>query len=284
MFYVLDNYPGVVLFDPIVPHTGRNHQLSWQTMGSEAVQRKVGNKMTIVSHYKSRARGSKTASARGHMKWAGVLCCGALLAPTAWTQAEDIDFVIDSGQVVPTEDFAVKISVLGAAITSSGTDMPVTVQINVNGQSLEPFGPSDDPSQGDVNDHSAPRHFIVQEVFDPASTIDITGTSWHNGDVYLQKNSHDQSPSVIVLRNGDPVPAIDGFDGQTDAVEFVQQYIDTESGTMTLDVNQSIYLFEIGTTRLTSSAADFQDLVVLVTLGKTPADLEDATFADASFD
>ena len=91
----------------------------------------------------------------------------------------------------------------------------------------------------------------------------------------------------MVLRNGDPVPDIDGFDGQAGAVEFIQQYIDPTSHTMSLHVNQSIYLFEIGTTNLDSSAADFQDLVVLITLGKTPEDLEDeddTTFADASFD
>ncbi|MEZ6192618.1 MAG: hypothetical protein R3C45_15195 [Phycisphaerales bacterium] len=58
---------------------------------------------------------------------------------------------------------------------------------------------------------------------------------------------------------------------------------------MTMDENQSIYLFELGTTRLTRAAADFQDLVVLVTLGESPQALaeeaEDGNdLADAAYD
>ena len=240
----------------------------------------------ISSRNKSVSYGVGPTHARRH-KWAAFLCLGVVLAPAAWVQAEDIDFMISSGRVIPTEDFAVKISVLGAAITTGGTDMPVTVQVNVNGQSIDPFGSHDDPSKGNVNDHAEPRHFIIQDVFSPDTTIDITGTSWWpDGPQYLQRNSHEQTPSVKVLRDGDPIPNIEGMDDQADAVEFVWEYIDPETGTMTMDVNQSIYLFEVGTTRLSSSAADFQDLVILVTLGKTPEDLEDGnpSFADASYD
>jgi hypothetical protein len=219
---------------------------------------------------------------------AGAACLGAVLAPAGMAHAgETIDFTISDGRVVPSEDFAVKVSVLGAAITSSGVDMPVTVKVNINGQSFEPFGDADDPGAGDVNDHSPPRHFIVQEQFDEDSTIDVTGTSWNtSGSVYLRRNSHSESPAVKVLRDGDPVPDISGFENQTDAVEFVRKYIDPETNTMTLHENQSIYLFELGTTRLTSSAADFQDLVVLVTLGESPEALADEgnDLADAAYD
>ncbi len=216
----------------------------------------------------------------------GLLCMGAVLAPATLAQAgTPIDFTISEGRVVPSEDFAVKVSVLGAAITSSGVDMPVTVLVNINGTSYEPFGAADDPSAGNVNDHSPPRHFIVQDTFGPESTIDVTGTSWRtSGSLYLQRNSFEESPSVKVLRDGDPVPNIAGFDGQADAVAFVLQYIDPDTNTMTMDVNQSIYLFELGTTRLTSTAADFQDLVVLVTLGTSPAALEEGDLAEASYD
>ena len=127
----------------------------------------------------------------------------------------------------------------------------------------------------------------MQETFGENSSIDVTGTSWRtSGSVYLQRNSHEESPSVKVLRDGDPVPDISGFENQTDAVEFVRNYIDPATNTMTMDENQSIYLFELGTTRLTSSAADFQDLVVLVTLGESPEALADdgSDLADAAYD
>ncbi len=227
-----------------------------------------------------------TQAARPARLLAGVTCVGALLVPTALSQAEDtIDFTISDGRVVPSEDFAVKVSVLGAAITSSGYPMPVTVRVNIGGQAFEPFGAANDISDGDVNDGLNPRHFIVQEVFDPNAGIDVTGTSYRtSGSTYLQRNSHEESPSVKVLRDGDPVPDIAGFDGQEDAVHFVQNYIDPDTNTMHLDVNQSIYLFELGTTRLTSSAADFQDLVVLVTLGTSPEALEETTLLDPAYD
>ncbi len=215
-----------------------------------------------------------------------VACLGAVLAPTAWAQADDnIDFTISNGRVVPSEDFAVKVSVLGAAITSSGVPMPVTVRVNIGGVSYEPFGAANDMDEGNVNDGLNPRHFIVQDTFDPAAGIDVTGTSWRtSGRMYLQRNSYEESPSVKVLRDGDPVPDISGFADQADAVHFVQNYIDPDTNTMNMDVNQSIYLFELGTTRLSSSAADFQDLVVLVTLGTSPQTLEESDLADPGYD
>ena len=64
----------------------------------------------------------KTMSPR---KWMGLLCIGAVLVPAAWAQAgRPIDFTITEGRVVPSEDFAVKVEVLGAAITSGGEDTP----------------------------------------------------------------------------------------------------------------------------------------------------------------
>jgi hypothetical protein len=56
-----------------------------------------------------------------------------------------IDFEISEGRVVPTEEFAAKVSVLGAAITSGGVDMPVTVRVNVGDSVFEPFGDFDNP-------------------------------------------------------------------------------------------------------------------------------------------
>jgi len=214
----------------------------------------------------------------------GLVCLGALLAPTSWAQAGDVGFFFDEGQVVPTQEFAVRVSVLGAAIASGSNDLPVTVQVNIDGQIFEPFGAFDDPDAGDVNDHMPPRHFTVQQVFNPNALISVSGASWYDGSVYLDRNSHDESPSVKLLRHGDPVPNLAGFNGQQDAVEFVQQYIDPDTNKMSMHPNQSIYLFELGTTNLSSSAADFQDLVVLITLGTSPEALEQFELLDASYD
>lgn len=196
-----------------------------------------------------------------------------------------IDFEISEGRVVPSETFAAKVSVLGAAITSRGNDMPVTLQVRIGDRVLEPFGAHDDPDSGDVNDHAGARHHIVQDTFDPSETIELTASSWStSGSLHLERNSHDESPAVKVLRDGDAVPDLRGYESQADAVHFIQQYIDPDTNTMHLDVNQAIYLFELGTTDMSSSMADFQDVVVLVTLGKSPEELENAELMDAMYD
>ncbi len=212
------------------------------------------------------------------------IATSTVLAGAASAQTS-IDFTISDDRVVPTEDFAVKVSVLGAAISYQGTDFPVTTQLIVDGQVYEPFGPLDDPVAGDVNDHSPPRHFIVPQVFDPSVSIAVASTSWHtNMSEWKSRNTSQPSDMVMVLRNGDPVPNIDGFGDQADAADLVATYIDTDTNTMALDVNQAIYLFELATDNLNAEIADFQDLVVLVTLGKSPKALEDAELMDAMYD
>ncbi|MHC5113980.1 MAG: fibro-slime domain-containing protein [Planctomycetota bacterium] len=78
------------------------------------------------------------------------------------------------------------------------------------------------------------------------------------------------SPYVYVLRKNDPVPAIPAMADLATIHDFVEPYVDLASGLMTLEDNQAIYLFELGTTNLASPDADFQDLVVLVTLASDP--------------
>ena len=102
--------------------------------------------------------------------------------------------------------------------------------------------------------------------------------------MHIEANSHEQSQQVKVLRDGDAVPDIKGMDDQADVLQFIKPYIDFDSNKMTLDENQAIYLFEIGTTNVSSSAADFQDLVVLVTFGKTKRDFFRFTDLEALYD
>jgi len=87
---------------------------------------------------------------------------------------------------------------------------------------------------------------------------------------YMTAKSGDDSQQVIVLRNGSDVPAIDAFQDQTNLAAFVDPYVNVATGKIVLQDNQAIYLFELGTSNLSSSAADFQDLVIMVTLATDP--------------
>jgi hypothetical protein len=72
--------------------------------------------------------------------------------------------------------------------------------------------------------------------------------------------------NVVVLKNGDLIPDVPGMENQASIQDFVEEYINLGTGTVGLQSNQALYLFELGTTNLQSSAADFQDLVLLLTL------------------
>ncbi|NNF41793.1 MAG: fibro-slime domain-containing protein [Phycisphaerales bacterium] len=184
------------------------------------------------------------------------------------------DFEIIDGYVIPGVPFAARFSVLGAAITSSGEDMPVTLQATVGDDILEPFGSFGDPAGGDVNDDGNPRHHVVPDIYPAGTRISIAGASWYpDGSPHLTQVSAGASPYVLVLRHGDEVPSIEPFEDQAAAAEFVQDHIDDATNTIRLEPNQVIFLFEVGVTDLGSDAADFQDLVVIVTLARTTDDL-----------
>jgi len=202
-------------------------------------------------------------------------------------ETDDVDFNINGDDVEPSEDYAADVTVLGAAITASGTyDVPVTMKLTVNGTALEPFGTFTLPVNGNVNDQMNPRHYVLPSIYPTGSHISIMARSWlkidrsydgtsnshWNG--YMTVDSSQSSPNVITLRDGDAVPNIPAFLDQASIMQFIQKYIDTSTNTMDLNKNQAIYLFELGTTNLNSPAADFQDLVVLVTLAKDPSDLD----------
>jgi len=206
-----------------------------------------------------------------------------------------VDFDIVGGHVVPTEDFALKLKVLGAAITYGGQyNIPVTTQLKIGATTVDPFGSFTQPVGGNVNDALNPRHIISPNIYPANTPISVAGTSWvkkkswYSGNSnshwkkYLTVNSDMNTPSVLVLRHGDAVPNITPFMNQNNILDFIRDYVDAATGTVVLDENQAIFLYELGTTNLASAAADFQDLVVLVTLAKDPADLIETEDDDAA--
>ena len=64
------------------------------------------------------------------------------------------------------------------------------------------------------------------------------------------------------------------FEDQATIGSFLSKYINSDTGKVTIGQNQIIYLYELWTTNFDDSTADFQDLVVMVTLAKTVEELE----------
>ena len=84
------------------------------------------------------------------------------------------------------------------------------------------------------------------------------------------ENSNLDPDWVVVLRDGDPVPDLPGFGDQDSVEDYLEDYIDIDTGLIVLGPNSAIYLFELAAPNTSSQYFDLQDMVVLVTLGETP--------------
>ncbi len=191
------------------------------------------------------------------------------------------DFSISGTALKPKETYAVMISVLGAAINSGSYDRPVTMRVTIGNETIDPFGSYDLAIAGNVNRAGNPRKYVHNTLYPADTPIHVTGRSWakkqasYTGTSESHWQTHNafststSTPQIMILRNGDNVPNLGSFMGQLAAKEFVVEFVNQSTQKMVLNENQVIYLFELGTTTLTAAAADFQDLVVLVTLGDT---------------
>ncbi|MEM9065987.1 MAG: fibro-slime domain-containing protein [Planctomycetota bacterium] len=202
---------------------------------------------------------------------------------------EITDFAIDNGEVTVNSDFAVNVKILGSAIYSGSYHRPTTVRLEIGGQTIDPFGDYNAPVTTNLNDdpsatgktHAGPYDYTINQIFPAGSTLNVTGRSWKKKSSAYSglNNSHWEtrrvadtesgSQQVFVLRDGDPVPNIQGVYNQASVEDFVEDYVDYDNNVMDLADNEVIYLYELGTT-YNSSSADFQDLVVLVSLSSEP--------------
>ena len=183
-------------------------------------------------------------------------------------------FIVNDGRVEPTTNYAVRADIIGTAFTSGGTPLPITLKVNAGGTTVEPFGDAD-TTAGDINKDNLPiTEYIIPDMQEAGASLTVTATSWYGGEMLYSRNSHEASDFVMVLRNGDVTPDISGFDNQEDIVNFLRPYLTPDGSEIWLHENQVIYLFELGTNDPNSSAADFQDAVILVTLGESPEELE----------
>lgn len=198
------------------------------------------------------------------------------------TAEEDdiVEFEIDEGTVILEEKASAGYKILGAAISYGGQyDMPVTTKVRFiepdgNNDMIEPFGSYGSATGGNVNGTSA-KSFYAPKIYEPGTELTVIAKSWKKrySSYSGSKDSHwrkymevdsNSSRNVKVLRDGDTVPQIAGFLNQGNIESFLGGYI--TNGKVTIDKNQAIFLYELGTTNLDSASADFQDCVVLVTL------------------
>ena len=204
-----------------------------------------------------------------------------IVAATPPPPAEGDGFSVVDGSVVLNEAQATTITSLGCGMSYGlGNQLNVTVSFSIDDVTYEPFGPSSNPVDGNVNDGG--QHVYDAGILEAGSEIGVTGRSWRlerdwyddsvasNWNPWMSQSSSPPNQNVLVLVDGDPVPDIDPFGDQADIADFVEDYIDPETGTVTLAPNQAILLFELYTENLSDSTADFQDLVLLINFTNPP--------------
>lgn len=164
-------------------------------------------------------------------------------------------FDIANGEVVPNDDYEAETKVIGAGYTAGahGSNIPIEVSVAVGATTEQPWG-------GDINDGNNPRSKVYAGQ-DAGTGISVTADP--NGGAPVNSKA-DAGDEVYVLEDGDTPPNLAGFGDQDSAASYVAPYLD-DDGNIDLQANQAIFLFELsGST--TGPAADFQDVVVLVSL------------------
>lgn len=197
------------------------------------------------------------------------------------------EFEIVAKAVVPATHFQARVEVLGAEFGyGPGRDLPVTVEVGIGSESFGPFGPPTSPTLGSVNDGRNPRGAALPGTYPAGTPIHVVGRSFsrwaratappepgrrHAGldrdfRLSMTVDTRDTPPTVMALRDGDPLPDRPAIRNQAEISDLVRDHVDPATGRVRLRPDQVLYLFELGTADLRNPAADFQDLVVLLTL------------------
>jgi len=189
------------------------------------------------------------------------------------------DFEVDEDDTVTvTDEFTCTAEVIGASMEAFGYKWPITVQLEIGGSTIDPYGDFTLPVDSTVNDGNTHTYSCGTYTPSPSTDIDVTARSWDKKSFWYDGSENDhfqermtvdtsaETEYVVALVDGDPVPEYDAFGDQASAADFLEPYIDFDTDTISINDNEVIYLFELYTTNLESSTADFQDLVMIISL------------------
>lgn len=183
--------------------------------------------------------------------------------------AQDAPFAIDTnggGGITVVTHVQVRVENVGTQVTcgASGPQIPVWAELTLDG------GANYTPLFGGAMLTPSPPEGGGENVTLPsvpiAANLGVRANFGGGGCSAQERHSVPANSYVFVLRAGDPAPDKAPFGGQAPLAGFLAPYVNTVTKTMVLDYNQIILLFEY-VDDLTGSAADYQDLVILFTLG-----------------
>lgn len=197
----------------------------------------------------------------------GIVKAGDQPAPEEAADDEEEDTVaaaaeaieVTSSGVTVDAGFNVQLAVLGSAITcgAGGAEVNVRTKLCVDNSCSNLWSYADvdggetysTTAGGSGSTYKIEANAYLSSCNNFSRTYDSTNTT-----------------QVRTLRNGEQAPSLAGYGGQQSVQQFLSNYLDS-SGKAVLAANQVIMLFELGTSGASnSSAADFQDLVILMTV------------------
>ncbi|SFR57141.1 flagellin N-terminal-like domain-containing protein [Halogeometricum rufum] len=191
-------------------------------------------------------------------------------------------FVIRGDTVETTADFTANVKFLGTGWSSTRYDAPVNTSVGVNGSEVKAWEMVGDSNTTigayGVSRQSAGTSISVEarggtvedaryvgpsddydysfEQYGSTYYVDVTEHEWRT------TSADENDEYLVVLRDGDSVPNFDADSGQQDVATYAESFV--ENGTISLDDNQAIYLFDFNRQGPTHETADYQDAVVLV--------------------
>lgn len=164
-------------------------------------------------------------------------------------------FIIRGDRVETTADYTANVKFIGTGWSSAYYDAPVNVSVRVDGSEVtawEMIGDSDTI----VGSYGVSRQSAGTTISVAASGKESRWGDWRT------TSESENSEYLIVLRDGDPVPNYDAGSGQQDVATYAEPFI--ENGSVSLDDNQALYLFDFNRQGPNHETADYQDAIVLV--------------------
>jgi hypothetical protein len=175
------------------------------------------------------------------------------------TGVTEVVEIVPPNIIKPKAPLKMRVRVLGASFQESITTfLPVEVQWSKNNSSWTRvfYG-----SQTDVN----PSKVMLETTVTKGDTINFGGRGYRDKSWLPLYNTSAATANLIMLRNGDKVPATTPAFQQGLIESFLTPYLASDRKTVKIGERDLILLMELGQTNPKVSGFDLQDLVILVT-------------------
>jgi hypothetical protein len=247
----------------------------WLTYQGEGALMGSCTSLITSSAASSVASGGGSVSSGGGGGGGGI---GSSTSSTSSVGLDPDDFDVDGDTIVPTVNYNFTATVIGTSLRiASGYLAPITVRFKKSSGPFEqPWGDFTKAVDGNIN--KAGTFTYTSGTISALTELDVwvrsysKTQSWYDGtqnnhfNQKMQVRTETETTLVHALVDGDDVPTYVGAGTQPSVEDFLVDYVDPVTGKIDLAPNQVIYLFELWTTNMSSPDADFQDLVLLVTL------------------